>query len=107
MKPAGIYEHRITILRNKSRRRNDIGEIIADDEATETRWAKVTPLSAREVLANGQVGTEITHKVEMRYSRTLTTQDKIEFRSRILNIASIINSDEDNSELVLLCIEQR
>lgn len=52
-----------------------------------------------------QLGASETHKVTIRYRSGVTTQMRVAFGSRTLNINGIINRDERNVELTLMCEE--
>lgn len=85
---------------------NTLGEAVlswADSTAT---WASVEGVSAREALAAGQENTTITHRVRLRYLNGLTQQMRFAWRSRTLNIVSLLEYG-NRTEHVAICEEQR
>lgn len=68
-------------------------------------WAAVEPLNGRELFNAQQVEPVITHRVRLRYIKGITAHMRIKHRKRELNIESVINVDERNRELELLCRE--
>lgn len=72
-----------------------------------TRWANVLPLTSRERFTARQVQSDVTHKVEMHYDPTLATKPvyRLLYKSRALEIDSVVNVDERNRELHLMCKE--
>jgi SPP1 family predicted phage head-tail adaptor len=74
--------------------------------ATEaTIWARVEPLSGRELVQAQQVASEATHRVTIRYRTGVTTAKRFKLGTRTLNITSVINPGELGETLVLLCTE--
>lgn len=69
------------------------------------RWASVEPLRGRELFTAQQVKPDVTHRVRLRWLKGLTTAMRIRHAGRYLNIDSIINRDERNIELELICHE--
>lgn len=75
----------------------------------DTLYARVETASGRERFAADQVGSELTHKVTLRYhsSVTLTTKHRLKFETtRILNIRSIDDSRKHLGVRVLMCTEE-
>jgi len=72
----------------------------------DTVWASIEPVSAKEYFASGQIQSEITHKIIMRYRRNMTTDKRIKYGNRYYDITQIINTREENRELVLMCKEK-
>lgn len=99
-----------------------------------TRWARVEPLSGRELFQAQQVRPDISHKVTLRYDDTLagatttgtpmglllaitcesqssdtefTPKHRLLFGERVLEIAWIKNEDERNRMLNVFCVEQK
>jgi len=66
----------------------------------------VYPVTAKERLNAMKPEMTITHKVQLRYRSGITGAMRIKYGSRYLYIDSIINADERNRRLELLCTEQ-
>lgn len=66
----------------------------------------VYPISARERINSMKPEMNITHKIQMRHHSGVTGEMRIKFGSRYLYIDSIINPDERNRRLELLCEEK-
>lgn len=101
---AGDLPHRVELQRATGVR-NEVGE----EEQTWTTiaqlWAGVKPLSGRELWNAQQVQPDVTHEVSMRFYPGVTPKMRIKFRTRILNIVSAVNVDENDTELRLVCVE--
>lgn len=67
--------------------------------------AKVSPLSGREVLASGAIASEITHRVVMRYVAGVTDEMRVNFNGRYFAIKAILDEEERNQKLTLMCAE--
>lgn len=102
----GEYRHVITI-QQKTGTQNDYGEEIEDWVDVVTIRAGIYPINGKEFFAAETVNSEITHKVNMRYipNKTITPDMRIRFQDRYLQILSVINFQEKNVELQLMCKE--
>lgn len=103
---AGKLRHRIQIERRTVqadglRDAEDEWETIAEVRAA------VKPLSGSELVEAMQVTGVGTLEVRFRWSPSLslTTDDRLRFGERTLNITHIANVDERNRELVVMCGE--
>jgi SPP1 family predicted phage head-tail adaptor len=48
---------------------------------------------------------EITHRVTIRYLAGLSSKMRVKYGSRYFNIRAIVNEDEKNERLILICQE--
>ena len=103
---AGSLKHRVSI-QSQSTTLDDYGEP-ADTWSTDaTVWASVIPQSGDETnSADGIVGV-ISHRVIMRYNTHASPKKRLLFGSRVLGIESVINTNEADKELELLCREEK
>ena len=100
----GELRHRITIQKlNNSQ--NEYGEISELWEDILNVRAGIYPISGKEFFAAETVNSEITHKVKIRYIDGIMPNMRIKFNNRIFSIESVINFQERNIELQLLCKE--
>ncbi|WP_096224897.1 phage head closure protein [Geobacillus sp. FJAT-46040] len=100
----GLLRHRITI-QQKTRVQNEYGEEIADWVDVASVWASVNPISGREFFAAEAVNSEVTHKINMRYRSGITPDMRVKFKERYFQIIAVMNLQEKNAELQLLCKE--
>jgi len=106
---AGKLRHRIE-LQSNAPTQDSYGEPIASWTTDDTVWASIEPLSGRELLRAQEVHAEVTTRIRVRYpgalgASTLTADDRIKHGARIFEIAAVINPDERDRELELLCVE--
>jgi SPP1 family predicted phage head-tail adaptor len=101
---AGTLRHRVQ-LHSASTARNDYGEQTNTWSSYATVWARVSPGQGKEFEQAQQVHAELTHQVEIRYRSTVTTSHRVIFGTRTLEIVSIVNPDERNKNMILLCKE--
>lgn len=83
---------------------NALGETVLTWANSTAVWASVEGVSAREALAAGQQDTTITHRVRLRHLPGLTQQMRLAWRSRTLNIVSLLEYG-NRSEHVAICEE--
>lgn len=102
---ASELRHRVSI-QAQSTSVDSYGEP-SDTWTTEsTVWAMVAPLSGGESQnAEGSTGI-VSHRVLMRYNSDVSPKKRLLFGSRILGIESVINKNEKDVELELLCKEE-
>jgi SPP1 family predicted phage head-tail adaptor len=73
-----------------------------------TVWASITAISSNERMAGGDTYvSSATHRVNMRYpaSVAVKAQDRVQYGTRVFDILSVVNRDERNRELDLMCLE--
>lgn len=102
---AGELRHKVTIQRvsqtlDSSRQTVDLWTKLAEV------WAAVEPLSGRELLNAQQIQPDVTHRVRIRHRDDVTPKMRVQHESRSLNIESVINLNERDRELHLLCRER-
>lgn len=83
---------------------NQFGEATLQWTTLGTVWAQVKNLTARDFFAAQQAGTLATHRILIRFFPQLTTQCRIVWRGRIMEITSI-NEGEDRREQELFAKE--
>ena len=103
----GELRHKIIFqkLNTDGDNQNGYGEPIEIwDDILITR-AGIYPLSGKEFYSAETVNSEVTHKVNIRYAKGLSPDMRIKFGDRLFFIISIINFQEKNVELQILCKE--
>ena len=70
-----------------------------------TARARIEPLKGSEQLRAMQLEDKVSHRVTIRYRSGITAKQRIKFGSRLLNIRAVINPEERNRFLELLCDE--
>lgn len=101
----GELRHRITFQKLDKDARNDYGEPIEKWDNVVSVRAGIYPISGREFYAAETVNSEVTHKINIRYSKDLNPNMRIKFSGRFFSIISIISFQEKNIILQLLCKE--
>lgn len=85
---------------------NALGETVLTWADSSAVWASVEGVSAREALTAGQQETSLTHKVRLRYLPGLTQQMRFAWRSRTLEIVSLLEHGS-RTEHEAICVERR
>ena len=68
-------------------------------------WASVEPVSGREYFAAGQVNSEISVKITIRYRKDVTPDIRMVFGGKVYELLSVINPKERSKALILMCRE--
>lgn len=100
----GEFRHIIT-FQVPDDNKNDYGEDNGQWKDILTTRAAIYPVSGKEFYAAETVNSEITHKINMRYMRGLKPSMRIKFGDRYFNIISIINFQEKNVLIQIMCKE--
>jgi SPP1 family predicted phage head-tail adaptor len=85
---------------------NALGETVLAWSNSSAVWASVEGVSAREALISGQQETTVSHRVRLRYLPGLTSQHRFSWRSRTLEIVSLLEHG-NRSEHEAICQEQQ
>lgn len=102
---AGRLRERVTV-QIASGTTNALGETVLTWANSTAVWASVEGVSARESLAAGQQEVSLTHRVRMRHLPGLTQSMRFAWRSRTLEIVSLLEHG-NRSEHEAICVEAR
>jgi SPP1 family predicted phage head-tail adaptor len=102
---AGKLRERVTV-QIASGTTNALGETVLAWGDSSAVWASVEGVSAREALISGQQETTVSHRVRLRYLPGLTSQHRFSWRSRTLEIVSLLEHG-NRSEHEAICQEQQ
>lgn len=100
---VGAMCHRITFQRQMPEK-DVLGGQTGPWEDVATTWAQIKPVSGKEYFSQVRE-TTVSHKIYCRYRPGITPRMRIKFRERIFEIISVINWDEKNEGLTLMCEE--
>ena len=100
----GKLRHRITLLRQVNEV-NDYGASTQTWRTVATVWAEVRPLSGREYFSAQQVQSEVTTQIWLRYIDGIKPSMKVKFGNREFEILSVLNTQERDVSLQLMCKE--
>jgi SPP1 family predicted phage head-tail adaptor len=97
--------HRITLQRKGTITRNQSGEEIITWSDWATVWASAQPMQGREFFESERAGAEITMRFRIRYRDGVTPTMRVSWDSRIFDIESVVNFNERDREIHLMCKE--
>lgn len=100
----GRLKHRIK-FQKLSQSKNEFGELTGVWDDYKTVWAEVRPITGKSFFSAQQVNSEITHIVVIRHSEGIIPSMRILFKEREFEILHIMNFDEDNEALQIMCKE--
>ena len=87
---------------------NEYGEVERTWSTYVTLWGSIEPVSSlriTEMMAGNQPIGKLSHRVWIRYNSSITIKHRISFDDRIFEINAIINPQERNEYLELMCKE--
>ena len=100
----GKLRHRIILLKQVNEV-NDYGASTQTWKRVATVWADVRPLSGREYFSAQQVQSEVTTQIWLRHIEGIKPTMKVKFRKREFEILSVLNTQERDVSLQLMCKE--
>ena len=68
-------------------------------------WAAIWPVSAKEMVSADKTTMTVTHRIRIRYRSTISGSWRVKFGTRYFAITGIVNPEERNEWLDLVCIE--
>jgi len=102
---AGKLRNKLTIQRPDTTEGTG-GEELPNYSTFATVWGSIEPLSGSEGLQGRQAGSEVTHRIVIRYYAGITSDMRILWNGRYFNLSQPpINKDERNKEIELMCRE--
>lgn len=101
---AGRLRHRVT-LQSFTTTYDEWNTPIQSWEDFATVWGAVEPLRGQERFLSQQRQASTDIRVVIRYLAGVTPEMRVKFGDRILAVKEIINPDERNKELHLMCEE--
>ena len=94
---AGQLRHRVTIAKYQAGGRDDDGyDLPAQWTEQGKLWAKVTPLSSKDLLSAQAEQSEVTARMMVRYNTDIDTTMRVIWKGRIFAIASQGLDDNDS-----------
>jgi len=94
-------------LQTLARNQDSFGEAVPSYSDYATVWASVEPLQGRELEHAQQISAEVNYRVTIRYNAKVNSEHRVVYGERILEIEAVINPEERNELLVLMCKEVR
>lgn len=101
----GSLKHKITIQR-PGRIPDNGGGWTEGYTDYKTIAANVRPMTAKQLIEAEQAQFDVTHRVTIRFRTDITRVDRIVYKGREFDIKTLINEDEANRALILLCVER-
>ena len=112
---SGKLRHHIWVQR-KDTTRNSYGEETTVWEDDVEAWASIMPVRGQEYFAASSLNIVVTHRIRARFLRMsdgsrITPENRIKFVdkesvTRYFGIKGVINVDERNIQLDLMCVEE-
>lgn len=110
---GGKLKTRVTIQRPVEGDADGLNEKPVTWTNVVTVWAEILEQSGREFYRAQQVNAAVTHIFRIRYrsgldeTLRLALGDPRAQPARVLKIASVVNVDEADEEMLLVCIEEK
>lgn len=104
MAGLGKFRHFIT-LQGQGTSRDTGGGISSGFSTIASVYANVVPKSGKEVYKQGKLIGSVTHEITIRHRTDITNASRISFNNKLFNIRSIVNIDERDRYLKLMCEE--
>ncbi len=103
---AGALRNRVTIQAESFTKDTATGENLSGWQDVCTVWAAVEPVRGREYFRNFETHSRQTIRVRIRYRPDITGDMRVKIGDDILYIHSVINFENRNQELLLVCVTE-
>lgn len=100
----GELRHRVT-LQYQTKVSDGMGGENVTWADSDTVWAAIWPVSAKEIIQAGAHSMSATHRIRIRYRSDITARWRIRNGSRYYNLTSIVNPEMKNKWLDLVVTE--
>ena len=100
----GTLNKRITI-QTKTNVADGYGSSTTTWVDTISVWAAMWPISANETIKNDKLRGDVTHRIRIWYRTGVTYKNRIKWGTKYYQVIGIINPNEENVYLDLLCKE--
>lgn len=100
----GDLKHRVEI-QAQTKSADGMGGFAVSYSTLATVFCAIWPTSANEVISANSPSMVVTHRIRMRYRSTMKSSFRIKLGNRYFSIISIINPNEANQYLDLMCKE--
>lgn len=84
---------------------NDFGENVQTWSSFTTVFGAIQGIAGREYIIANNKGAEMDYRIYTEYTEDVKPTMRVKFGTRVFAIVSVINVDELNRELQLLCKE--
>jgi SPP1 family predicted phage head-tail adaptor len=101
---AGRLRHRL-ILQSQVETRDPTGGVTITYKTQATVWGGIEPLSGREYTAIQQTQNEASVRIIMRYHSGIDESWRVVNDGRYYAIQSIINENDRDRQLILMCLQ--
>ena len=104
---AGRLRHRVTI-QGYTETRDAVGTKVktwTNLACVPKVWGMVLPLSSREIVEGDQTDSRITHRIIIRHRDDINHTTRFLFKNRVFNVESVLNVEERDKLLIVLCSE--
>lgn len=102
---AGRLRHKIDIVQPTDTQDSTGGFDISVNTVFANVWASVEALNGTDKFAAHEFVSEVSHQVTIRYLPGITASMQVWFSGRQFQINAVLNTDERNKLLILLCVE--
>lgn len=102
---AGRLRQRVTLVSVADVRAAD-GTVSQSETDLDTVWAEIAPIRGQEFFAAQTVQSNVSVKITIRYYTGLSTKHRIRFGTRMYDIRDVINWQERNVFIELMCTER-
>jgi SPP1 family predicted phage head-tail adaptor len=104
---VGRLKHRVT-LQQRSAQFDSLGRQQRGQEqwvTVDRLWSEVLELSGREAEIARQTVSDATHAVTIRFRSGVSSEQRLLYRGRVLEIKAVTDGDNSRRELLLVCGE--
>jgi SPP1 family predicted phage head-tail adaptor len=100
---TGQFKHWITFLLNEPTQDPNNGDLLSDEGALASMWAKVTPMTGSRALNAGQILNGKPYEIQVRYRDDIVIDEDltIQWGNKRIAIHSVVEQDAEGTLLLI------
>lgn len=102
---AGPLNHEVVIQSLVPQQGASLGDVKKVWQTFHSCWAAIEPLSGREYLLGGYVGSNVTTRIRIRSYDGVNNRMRVKYGTRTFEIVSVLDIRNDGDETHLMCTE--
>jgi SPP1 family predicted phage head-tail adaptor len=100
MRPGRL--NKLIVVQSREETTDEYGGPVYEWGDVSTVWARILPLSGRDLIAAQAAQNETVTRFFIRYRSDITTDMRIVYKEKNYDITGIINIEEENRELQIM-----
>lgn len=103
---AGLLRHRVTLQRPKRTQNPNSGALTTRWVRVATVWARVVPLSVRELLQSAAANSSVTARITIRWRADVDATMQVRHGGKCYGIVGVLPDPDSGREWLTMTVEE-